>query len=184
MKKHGHWTITASNLQYRNPWIELTEDKVVGPSGKRGVFGTLTVKSGVSVLALDEKGFVYLTREFHYAVGKVTIETAVGGIEKGEKPLEAAKRELKEELGITATKWNDLGYVQPLTTLVRCPMHLFLARKLSFGKAHNDADEIIKPLKVKFEKAVKMAMQGEIFAAAPVANILKAKLFLAGLAKA
>ncbi len=177
MKQHGPWKIVSSEVKYKNPWIEVREDKVIQPDGTPGIFGTLKIKPGVAVLPLDEKGFVYLVKEFHYAVGS-TIETSVGGIDKGENPLQAAKRELKEELGITASSFTSLGKVEPLTTYVNCPVYLFLCRGLKFSKPTHDVNESITPLKVKFSKAVEMAMDGKIIAAAPLALILKANEYL------
>ena len=72
------------------------------------------MKSGVSVLPIDNKGNVYLTKEYHYAVERETIEAISGGIDKGENKENAAKRELNEEAGITANEWIDLGVLDPL----------------------------------------------------------------------
>ncbi len=177
-KQHGPWKITSSEIKYKNPWMEVREDKVIQPNGENGIYGTVKIGSGAATLALDSEGFVHLTREFHYGVGIETIEGAIGGMHKGETPLEAAKRELKEELGITASQWTPLGFVESLTSYAKCPVHLFLARQLKFTAPKLDATETIKPLKVKFETAVNMVMNGEIIASQTCALILKANEYL------
>ncbi len=119
MIKNGPWTIKASEEKYKNPWIRVQEDKVIRPDGKDGIFGIVEMVSGISVLPLDEEGFVYLTDEFHYGLQQNSIEVVSGAIDNDEKPIEAAKRELKEELGIEAENWVDFGLINPFTTVVK-----------------------------------------------------------------
>jgi ADP-ribose pyrophosphatase len=175
---YGPWKIKESNIKYRNPWIEVVEDQVIRPDGKPGIFGKVNMKSGVSVLPLDEQGFVYLTREFHYVLGKEGIETVSGAIDGDESPLTAAKRELAEELGISAEKWTDLGVVNPFTTVIRSPAYLYLAQDLSFGENDQEGTENIQKVRVSFDEAVKMVMEGIITHGPSCVLILKAKEFL------
>jgi len=178
MRKHGPWTIISSEQKYKNPWMEVIEDKVIRPDGKPGIYAIAKVTSGVSILAMDDEGFVYLTEEFHYAVGKDEIIAASGGIDSGETPLNAAKRELKEELGIEASEWIDLGRVDPMTGYVDSPAIIFLARKLKFGKTSQEETERIKTLKVTLDEAVKMVMESKITHAQSCVLILKAHEYL------
>jgi ADP-ribose pyrophosphatase len=177
-KKYGPWLIKKSISKYKNPWIEVIEDQVVNPSGQDTIFGVVKMKPGLSVLALDDANNVYLTREFHYALGDYNYEVVNGGIEPKENVLTAAKRELKEELGITAKTWISLGRTQPFTTAVKADMDQFLARNLKFGKAKNDKNEIIKLIKVPFTKAIKMVMNNQITHSPSALLILKAYFYL------
>src|SRR3954447_23271627 len=127
MKEHGPWKVLGSRDVHQDPWLALAVDNVIRPDGRPGTFSVVRVKPGVSVLALDGDGFVYLAEEFRYAVGRRTLEVVNGGREEGEDPLEAARRELKEELGIEASEWIDLGTVDPFTSMVLSPARLFLA---------------------------------------------------------
>ncbi len=176
-KKRGPWTIKSSIRKYKNPWIEVSEDEVIKPDGEPGVFGTVKMKAGVSVLPMDKDGFVYLTQEFHYALGRESIEAVSGGIDGSEKPLETAKRELLEEIGIEAKEWIDLGLVNPFTTVVNSPAYLFLARDLQLTK-RNPETEVIKLLKVKFDDAVNMVVDSKITHGPSCVLILKAKGYL------
>jgi 8-oxo-dGTP pyrophosphatase MutT (NUDIX family) len=177
-KRNGQFIIKKSVQKYKNPWIEVVEDQVIRPGGKPGIFGIVKMKGGISVLPLDENGYVYLTKEFHYAIGIEDIETASGGIDKKENFIDAARRELKEELGIEARKWIDLGLVNPLTTVVKLPVRIFLAKNLKFGKTNQEEVEDVKMVKVKFEKALKMVMNSEITHAPSCVLILKAARYL------
>jgi len=178
IKKNGPWTIKSSSVKYKNPWILVREDRVIRPDGKPGIFGLVTMKPGVSVLALDKQGYVYLTQEFRYAIGQNSLEVVSGGIDEGEKPLIAAQRELKEELGIEALEWVDLGLLNPFTSVVHSSAHLFLARKLRFSETNREGTEIIRMVKMPFKEAVKKVMESKITHAQTAVLILKVKGFL------
>ncbi len=178
MKKHGPWKIKASKEEYKNPWIRVREDQVVRPDGQDGIYGVVTMKSGVSILAIDENDQVYLTREFSYAVGEETIEVVSGGIDDDETPIEAAKRELKEELGIEAKEWIKLGLVNPFTKVINSPAYLFAVRDLKVGETNRDGTEQIKIIKTKLEEAVQMVMDGRITHSPSCLVILKAQTML------
>jgi 8-oxo-dGTP pyrophosphatase MutT (NUDIX family) len=178
MKKNGPYTIKESNSIYKNHWLEVIEDKVIRPDGKDGIFGIVKIKPGVSVLAIDDEDFVYLTKEFHYAIESEGIEVVSGGMDENEKPIDTAKRELEEELGIKAEEWIDLGYVNPFTTTVVSPSYLFLAKKLKFGKDNQEGTETISLVKVKFDEAVKMVLDNKITHSPSCFLILKAKNLL------
>jgi len=177
-KRNGQFIIKDSVQKYKNPWIDVTEDQVIRPDGTPGIFGIVRMIGGVSVLPIDDKGFVYMTEEFHYAIGKKDIETASGGINPKESFLKTAKRELKEELGIEAREWIDLGLVNPFTAVVESPQRIFLAKKLSFGKDDQEVTEDIKLVKIKLEKAVKMVMDSIITHGPSCVLILKAARYL------
>src|SRR3989344_3258976 len=147
-QQYGPWTIQQRKLQYKNPLIEVYEDQVIRPDGNKGIHVFMKLKHGVSVLPIDTEGNVYLTKEFHYGVGKVTIEAGAGGVDKGEEFLPAAQRELAEELGIIAKEWIDLGSSDPLTGYLSCPHKIYLARQLVFGKQNMEGSESIELLKV------------------------------------
>ncbi|MBI5228914.1 NUDIX hydrolase [Candidatus Micrarchaeota archaeon] len=178
LTKRGPWTVLGTAIKYENPWIKVREDKVIRPDGKPGIHAIVEVKPGVSVLPLDGEGFVYLTKEFHYGVNRESLEVVSGGIEEKETPIEAAKRELLEELGIAAETWTDLGQVDPFTTIVVSPTKLFLARKLSFTKARQEGSETIKASRMKFEEALRKVMASEITHSSSCVLILKANEYL------
>lgn len=178
MKNHGPWKIKKSEIRYKNPWIEVNEDQIIRPDGRDGIFGVVKMKAGVSVLPIDDQGFVYLTDEFHYALGDNSIEVISGAIDQNESPLQSAKRELKEETGILAKHWTNLGTVNPFTTVINSPAYLFLARDLDFGKSNPENTEVIKIRKIKFQKALTMVLNSKITHGPSCVLILKTKEFL------
>jgi 8-oxo-dGDP phosphatase len=174
-KKHGPWTIKESTQKYLHKLIEVYEDQVIKPDGSHGIYATIKVKSGVSVLALDEDGMAYLAKEFRYAIGANSLEVVSGAIEDGEQPIDSARRELKEELGIEAGEWTELGRVDPITSIINSPSFLFLARDLTFKEKKNEGSERIEAVKVSLEEAARMVIDSEITHGASCVLILRGR---------
>lgn len=179
IEKRGKWTVHDRKQIYKNPWIEVVEDQVTRPDGKPGIYGTVHFFDGISVLPVDEQGFVYLEKIFRYALGNEGIETVTGRVDPGELPIESAKRELKEEVGIEAKEWIPLGTTDPFTDAVYHTAHLFIARGLTCGERNLGGDEIITVVKVPFAESVRMVMASEITHGQSCVLILKAKEYLA-----
>ena len=108
-------------------------------SGAEAVFGVVTMKPGVTVLPLDDNGDVHLVREFKYALGDYSLEAVSGALECGEGPEQAGMRELAEECGLAAAEWVDMGRINPFTTIIHSPNHMFLARGLLRDRQVRDA---------------------------------------------
>ncbi len=103
------------------------------------------------------------------------MQTPAGGVEKGEAPLEAAKKELEEETGMRGKKWVSLGIVNPLTMVIKSPQNLFLALDLEEGTKTEKEIEVIK---IPLDEAYLMVLNGEITYAPSCVAILKAKVYL------
>jgi ADP-ribose pyrophosphatase len=177
-KKKGPWTITDTKKIYENEWMTVIEDKVIRPDGKNGIYSVVNIKPGVAVLPMDDKENVYLTKEYHYAVERVTIEVVSGGIEQGETKLEAAKRELREEAGLKAEKWIKLGIIDPFTASVVSPIELYLAQKISKVKETPEGTETMEIIKIPLKKAIQWVYEGKITESGSVVVILKANNYI------
>lgn len=174
MREHGPWIIRSTRPIHRDPWVAVTMDDVIRPDGKPGTYTVVQLKPGVSVLAQDDEGFVYLTEEFRYAVGRMSLEVVSGGIDTGEEAKAAGQRELKEELGIEAAAWTDLGTMDPFTSMVLSPARLFLARGLTFGEHEREGTEQIRCVKMRLEEAVQRVLASKITHSPSCLLILKA----------
>ncbi len=162
MKKKGNWKIEKSTTVFKNPWVKVINEKGVRPDGKKGEHALILYKPGVAVLPLDDEGNIYLNVEYRYAINSLSIEVVSGGRDDGDTDLQAAKKELKEELGIEAESFEDLGIFNPLTEVISAPNRLFIATKLSFTPSKNEATESIKMLKMPLKEAVRKVLKGEI----------------------
>ena len=172
-KKNGNWTIKETKKKFGNDFFEVYEDKVVQPDGENGKYATVEFVPGISVLAIDDEDYVYLTEQFRYGAGRKTLETVAGAVEN-ETPMRAAKRELKEELGITAKEFIKMGKIQLDHSIIKSESTQYIARRLTFGKTDQDSSEEMKPVKIKFKEAVEKVLNGEITHAPSCVLILKA----------
>lgn len=173
----GPYTILHSRPVYENPWLKLREDRV-SRGGQESTFGVVTMKPGVTVLAMNEAQEVYLVREFKYGVGEATLEAVSGAIESGETPEMAGLRELNEEVGLVASEWIDMGVVNPFTALVNSPSHMFLARKLTETRRLTPPNEQLETVQMPFAEALRAVLRGQITHAASCVLILKTQHFL------
>jgi ADP-ribose pyrophosphatase len=178
MKRRGPWKIVESHPIYRDPWIDVHKDDVIRPDGRPGTYSVVHLKPGVSVLALDESENVFLTEEFHYGVGRTTLEVVSGGIDPGHDALATAQRELQEEIGIEATDWTELGLVDPFTANVVSPTQLYLARNLRFVACAPEGTEVIRRVEMPLAEAVENVINSKITHGPSCVAILKAWLFV------
>lgn len=180
MRQHGPWQILKTDWVYQDAWIQVQRDEVLRPDGQPGTYAVVHIKPGICVLPMDHENNVYLTEEFHYGVGKETIECVSGGIDKLESALEAAQRELREEIGIEADEWLDLGRLDPFTASVLSPTQLFLAKRLRFVTAAPEGTELIQRVKYPLEKVVRLVIESVISHAPSMTLILKTHLLNMG----
>ena len=174
-----HFIHTLSSRELlRNPWFCVREDQVEKAGGWRGVHYVVELKPGSSVLAVDSEGRACLIREFKYAVRGESLEVVSGGIEPGESPVDAARRELREEAGLVARELVDLGTVNPFTSVVCSPNHLFLARELEPADRAPDEGEHVEVVWMPLDEAVARVMEGAITHAGSCLAILKADHYL------
>lgn len=177
-KQYGPWTITDSREVFDTDFLTVRNDQVRKPDGSPGSYATVRLKSGVAVLAVDGNGLVYLVKQFRYALGKDSVEVISGGIDGGEPPAEAVRREAEEEAGIVAGSWTDLGRIDLDTSIVKGPVYLFLARELQFRETHRDATEQLEILKVPYAEALRMVQDSVITHSASCVLILKARDYI------
>ena len=178
MKRHGPWTIKGTRSVYESELMQVSEDEVIKPNGEEGKYATVRLADGAGILALDDDGTAYLVKEFRYALGREDVEIVGGAIDEGEEPLEAARRELREELGIEARMWTELGSVTHSTSMVKSFSTLFLARGLTFTKKDEDSGEVLETVKMPFAEAVEKALSGEFVHATTCLLVLRARAHL------
>ena len=177
-EKKGPWSVKSSEQVWKGEFLSVRDDQVVRPDGLPARYTTVELKPGVAVLPVFEDGRVELVDQFRYALGAHSLETVAGGREPEEEPLEAARRELEEELGLTAARWTHLGLLQLETSIVKAPVALFLARRLQRIQPDRDPTEDVGPVRMSLAEAVQAVMRGSIVQAASCALILKADVLL------
>jgi 8-oxo-dGTP pyrophosphatase MutT (NUDIX family) len=176
----GPYKVLSTRKAYENPWLSVREDKVIRPGGKEGYFGIIEMKVGATVLALTAQNEVYLISEYKYGVERDSIELMSGALEADETPLDAARRELREEVGLEADEWIEMGVVDPFTTAVRSPNYMFLAMGVREGQRNPEEGEVLEIIKTPLSNAIEMVMRSEITHSASCVLILKADRYLRG----
>lgn len=166
--------VVSSEVAYEGPVFTVFTDHVHEPDNVRARRDVIRHSGSVVVIAVDDSGripSVLLERQYRYAADERMWELPAGRIDPGEDQLPAAKRELLEETGYTASKWQKAlsFYVSPGFLDER--MHVFLARGLKRGTAQPEEDERITTRLFPLPQAVKMAMSGKIVDAKTLASI-------------
>lgn len=159
---HGPWQINQSKIAYQDPWLTVRRDEVTRPDGTPGSYAMVKLKPGVCVVAIDDDQNVHLTEEFHYAVGRITLEGVSGGIEPEHDAVETAHKELEEELGIRAKTMQSFGVTDPFTGSVLSPTALYVARDLTFGDSSPESTEQIAHITMSLREAVQLVFNGRI----------------------
>ena len=95
----------------------------------------------VAIVAVDEEGYVALVRQLREATRERLLELPAGTAEPGEAPLETAKRELREECGLTGGEWRALAAFWTTPGFCRERMHLFAAEGVTRGESAPEEDE-------------------------------------------
>jgi len=163
MKKgENPWQTLASNVVYRNPWMQVYEDKVLMPNGREGIYGFIDSKPGVFIIALTEDRKIHLIESFRYPTQKWQWELPTGGVDEGLSPLEAAKHELAEELSMAATTWTHLNIFGPSSNgFMKDSQNVFVAEGLSPSKGKPEDFEAIRGSKVvSFSEIISMVRDG------------------------
>jgi 8-oxo-dGTP pyrophosphatase MutT (NUDIX family) len=173
------WRTIGSRIIYANPWLRLREDKVLRPDGKEGIYGVVEMSPSVGIVALNEANEIALVTQWRYTLGRMSVEIPTGGSESSDQGiLAAAKRELREETGLTAGYWRELGFIDNSNGTTTDVAHMFLAASLEAGADAQDAEEQIVLSWLPFEQAVEKVMDGSITESVSVAAILKADRLL------
>ncbi len=152
--------------------FSVKEIKFLSLKGKKKIHHIAKRNSTVSVFPLTETYDIYLVSQYRETLGKVALEAVAGFIDGNETTLAAAKRELKEEAGISAEQWEELARIEMASSVFKGINHLFLAKGLEKTSQSLQDDEEIKVVKMPLQDAVNKVMSGEINVSSSVIGIL------------
>lgn len=162
---------------YKGRVISLSVDTVITPGGNEAIRELVHHPGGVGVVAIDEDNMIYLVQQYRIPYDDILLEIPAGKLDsKEEDPKDAAIRELSEETGLRAKEIKHIGDFYPSVGFLDENLRLFMATGLSEGETQPDEDEYLNIVKLPFDKAVQMVMDGKIKDGKTIAGILKAKL--------
>lgn len=151
-----------SRLEHRGRVIEVSTDRLKFPNGHEHVLDLIRHPGAAAVVAVDRDSRICLVRQYRHAVQEFLWEVPAGKLDPGEAPDRCAVRELAEETGVTAQRWNALGLYFPAPALYTEVIHLYLARELTIGASTPDVDEELELAWVPLEEAIARVARGEI----------------------
>ncbi len=168
------WKQLDTRTVYENPWMEVREDYVVNPGGGRNHYGWVHFKNrAIAIVPLDEAGNTWLVGQQRYTLDEYSWELPMGGAPLDEPPLDAAKRELREETGLTATRWSEVMRLHTSNSITDEVGIVYVAEDLTEGEPEFEETEDLEIRRLPLEEAVQLVNDGKITDAMSVAAILR-----------
>lgn len=158
------WRCLDSVVVWATPWFDVRQDSVVRPDGLGDVYHHVATRGSVTVLALSAEDEVLMTRQWIYTHGGTQWRLPAGVIDPDDRdPAGAAGRELAEETGLRAARWEAIGEINGADSLTNHVDHVFLASDLTQGEAAREGGEADMSLCwVSFSEALALVRSGQI----------------------
>ena len=175
------WRTLSTEVKYQNPWISVREDQVLNPGGGRGIYGVVTMRNkALGIVPVDAEGNTWLVGQYRYPLNEYSWEIPMGGGLLELDILESARRELREETGLTAARWTRIARLHTSNSVTDEEGFVFLAEGLTQGEVEPEETEDLRLWKLPLAEAVRMVMDDRITDGVSVAGLLKAEKVLAG----
>ncbi|MEW9671173.1 NUDIX hydrolase [Ammoniphilus sp. 3BR4] len=157
------WRRIDSQIPFHERYIRVRKDLLQSPEGKETDYVYLEdeIPGTVVVVVITEDQRIGLVRQYRYPIQAYQYNLPGGAIDPGETPEQAARRELREETGITAEEWIAAGTYHPMSSHHTRKAYLFVARGLSFGEQSLDPDEDLQVELVSVEDVVNRILANE-----------------------
>ncbi len=173
------WQTRSQQEEYNNPWITVHEDQVTNPRGGTGIYGWVHFKNkAIGIVPVDERLNTWLVGQYRYTLNEYSWEIPMGGGPNEQDPLESARRELKEETGLTAAKWQKIMRIHTSNSVTDEEGFIYLAQQLTPGETEFDETEDLRIQKLPLADALAMVLEGEITDAISISGIFRvARIF-------
>ena len=178
--KPSPWQKTGSRVVYDSGWMQVIEDAVVTPTGSQSTYSIFKLRNGVFIFAIDEHQRVHVIRGYRYPLQAWVWEVPGGGIDDGCTPLQAAQQELREELGLQAADWQEIGQIHgSVSGHTDDRQFVFVAKDLQEVTGGKQAEEAIDAAAdISFDELFAAVRDGAIADAQSVAAIMYLRLWL------
>ena len=173
--KDMKWKTLSQKYLIEKPWLTARVDKVELPTGAIiDEYYVLEYPDWVNTIAITKDGMFVFVRQYRYAIGKTVNELCAGVIEKGEDPMDAAKRELMEETGFGGGKWQKWMTISANPSTHTNLTHCYLAMDVErMDVQHLDQAEDIEVRLFSRDEVMEMLEKGEIWQSLMAAPLWK-----------
>lgn len=178
-KEKNPWKTTKSEWVYDTPWIGVKRHEVINPAGNPGIYSTIHFKNkAIGVIPLDHENNTWIVGQYRFPLGAYSWEIPEGGGNPDIPYQESAARELLEETGIRAGKYELLLTMDLSNSVSDEEAIVFVARDLTFEEAEPEETEVLQIKKLPFQELFQMVMDGKIRDAISVAAVLKLQVLM------
>jgi ADP-ribose pyrophosphatase len=169
------FTVQKTTDIYRGRIFDVFVEEVALPNGVVKNREVIRHPGAAAIVPVFDNGEIALIKQFRHAVGDYLWEIPAGTLEAKETPLECAQRELVEEIGYQAAKFEKLTEILPAPGYTDEHIHIFLATRLTQAEQNLDDDEVLELRPTPFQKALDMVAQGNIQDAKTIVGLLLAR---------
>lgn len=140
MTNDSPYKTMSQKVAYKTPWLQVREDAIIHPDGQEGVYSVMEIPGCAVVLPFTDDNRLLLVRLWRYPLAAWSWELPMGRVDNGESSLVAAKRELKEETGVAAADWQELGSFTSMNGFSNGWLTAFAATGLSGEASPKDTE--------------------------------------------
>ncbi len=154
----------SDEVVFRGALIDVSHMQVRLPNGRQALREVVRHKGAAAIVPVDRDGMVTLVRQHRVVVDRVTLEIPAGKLDHvGEDPLDCARRELEEETGLHAERFELLCPMLTSPGFCTEQVRIYLATGLSEHHAHLDDDEFLNVVRMPLAEAVAHVLSGEFY---------------------
>ena len=159
----GPWKVHQTETSFENPWVRVETSRVTHPNGDPGTYGVVRYANlAIGVLPVDEHGHTWLVGQHRFPFDEYSWELPEGGGRKTVPSLESARRELKEETGLSAAHWHEVGRWHLSNSVSDERAIGYIAWGLTEGEAEPEASEELALRRVSLSTLAAMCLEGEV----------------------
>ncbi len=152
----------SSRIAWSCPWYRVRQDEIITPDGRPGVYNVIEKPDAVWIVPITTQGQVAMVYQFRYTVGEWCLEVPAGSVKPGQTIEEAARDELREEVGGTANSLDYIGRFFLANGICNEVGHIFLAAGVVLGHPQHESAEVMNVTLKTPHEALHMARTGEI----------------------